>query len=291
MSAEMGYWISVRNTFVEVQAGDLEPKKLSRRTKSCPPQGGDIHLKRHVSSDALSSSSNEDSYSNNEAPIALCDPRPAERPSRKMGSSCMLNGRAPPCAEPQCSSDEALEVAEEPLTTMMIRNIPCCCSNQDVIRDIDAFGFADTYDFFYLPQHRKSNLGYAFINFTSVQLAAEFRERLQGHRFSSGSAVRGNNSKKECTVSPAAVQGLKNNKKHFRRTRVFKSERGPTFYKKDSSEDCQNNVLTPVQKKQVPLFKPEVASVQKHVMEVPFFQPVILFHEVPYFGDHGLMGA
>jgi hypothetical protein len=289
MFAETGYAMFVRNTFVVVEACDAEAKKLSRRTKSCPPQAFGIHLERQDSSSAWTSPSSEGNYSNDVAPH---DPRSAEEvPSRKTPSSYMLDGQAQPCSVRRWSDSSEEAEVDAPVTTMMIRNIPCCCSNQDVIRDIDAFGFADTYDFFYLPQHRKSNLGYAFINFTSVQLAAEFRERLQGHRFSSGSAVRGNNSKKECTVSPAAVQGLKNNKKHFRRTRVFKSERGPTFYKKDSSEDCQKNVLTPVQKKQVPLFKPEVASVQKHVMEVPFFQPVILFHEVPYFGDHGLMGA
>jgi hypothetical protein len=140
---------------------------------------------------------------------------------------------------------------------MMIRNIPCCCSQEDVIEDIDAMGFAGTYDFIYLPRHRKSNLGYAFINFTVSEVALNFRFRMQGYRFSSRTQVGGSSSTKACTVTPAAVQGLAANKKHFRRTRVMKSDRGPTFIQKQDFQAVEDDKVHAVQKEEVPVSKKE----------------------------------
>lgn len=142
---------------------------------------------------------------------------------------------------------------------MMIRNIPCCCSQEDVIEDIDSMGFAGSYDFFYLPRHRKSNLGYAFINFTESEVALNFRFRMQGHKFLARAQVGGSSSQKACTITPAAVQGLNANKKHFRRTRVIKSDRGPTFF--PTGFPKQDAELPPVEKEEIPVFqKAEVSS-------------------------------
>lgn len=114
---------------------------------------------------------------------------------------------------------------EGPPTTMMIRNIPCKCNKQDVLKDIDEKGFQGQYDFFYLPFDRKnkSNLGYAFINFKAPESAESFQGRLDGHRFGRGSD--GNNrSHKVCTISPATVQGLEANLSHFKSKAVLKSK-------------------------------------------------------------------
>eukprot|EP00746_Dinoflagellata_sp_MGD_P023233 gnl/MRDRNA2_/MRDRNA2_154446_c0_seq1.p1 gnl/MRDRNA2_/MRDRNA2_154446_c0~~gnl/MRDRNA2_/MRDRNA2_154446_c0_seq1.p1 ORF type:complete len:250 (+),score=32.42 gnl/MRDRNA2_/MRDRNA2_154446_c0_seq1:89-838(+) len=102
------------------------------------------------------------------------------------------------------------------ITTQMIRNIPCRCTKETILEDINNMGFEGTYDFFYLPndRRRKSNLGYAFINFKTAEAAAYFQQMLSGFKFSTNSRI--SNSHKVCSVSPAAIQGLENNIIHFR---------------------------------------------------------------------------
>jgi hypothetical protein len=112
-----------------------------------------------------------------------------------------------------------------PITTMMLKNIPCRKSQDEVMAHIDKKGFAHKYDFFYLPRDVKfrANLGYAFINFVTPEDAAGFQRELNGYRFAnSGSA-------KACAVVPAHVQGLLNNLAAFKRTEVMRSSRKPYF--------------------------------------------------------------
>merc|ERR1712232_819144 len=95
----------------------------------------------------------------------------------------------------------------------------------EVISLIDQNGFADQYDFFYLPRDVKfrANLGYAFINFLNPESAKRFEAEMNGYRFpSSGSS-------KACAVVSAHVQGLMNNLSAFKRTEVMRSSRKPYF--------------------------------------------------------------
>merc|ERR1712113_258789 len=112
-----------------------------------------------------------------------------------------------------------------PITTMMLKNIPCRKTQEEVIALIDQNGFQDQYDFFYLPRDVKfrANLGYAFINFVTPEDAANFSKELNGYRFS------GSGSTKACAVVPAHVQGLVNNLSAFKRTEVMRSSRKPYF--------------------------------------------------------------
>jgi hypothetical protein len=92
-------------------------------------------------------------------------------------------------------------------TTMMIRNIPCRLSQNDVIEAINACGFADTYDFVYLPTGRhgttsKGNLGYGFVNFKSSQHAEHFGVMFENFQFP------GTSSSKKCTLKYAHLQGF-----------------------------------------------------------------------------------
>lgn len=58
------------------------------------------------------------------------------------------------------------KLANDPRTTLMIRNIPNKYTKDRLLQLIDV-DFMNTYDFFYLPMdfENKCNVGYAFINF------------------------------------------------------------------------------------------------------------------------------
>lgn len=104
---------------------------------------------------------------------------------------------------------------EEPAaTTMQMRNIPNRCSKEEVLEHIDKLGFAGQYDLFHMPldKKRKSNLGFAFINFLEPEAAAKFQQSLKG---TSVSGSRVTSSKKTCTAAPAAVQGIDKYIKHL----------------------------------------------------------------------------
>lgn len=111
------------------------------------------------------------------------------------------------------------------ITTMMLKNIPCRKSQEEVMATIDFESFQGRYDFFYLPRDVKfrANLGYAFVNFLTPEDAANFQSRMNGYRFvNSGSS-------KACQVVPAHVQGVMNNLMAFKRTEVMRSNRKPYF--------------------------------------------------------------
>eukprot|EP00746_Dinoflagellata_sp_MGD_P015827 gnl/MRDRNA2_/MRDRNA2_135380_c0_seq1.p1 gnl/MRDRNA2_/MRDRNA2_135380_c0~~gnl/MRDRNA2_/MRDRNA2_135380_c0_seq1.p1 ORF type:complete len:464 (-),score=63.90 gnl/MRDRNA2_/MRDRNA2_135380_c0_seq1:116-1408(-) len=112
-----------------------------------------------------------------------------------------------------------------PMTTLMIRGIPCSYTQEKMLEILDAAGLQGRYDFFYLPRRsHQSNLGYAFVNFVDMRWTEVCYVKLNGKSLD---AMR---SKKVCTVSPAHIQGLKDLSKHFRHSWVSKSSgRGPVF--------------------------------------------------------------
>jgi len=99
----------------------------------------------------------------------------------------------------------------EPITTMMLRNIPNKYTQNTLLQEVDDLGFAQTYDFFYLPMdvHNRSNVGYAFINFLCPTDAERFRQTFSDHRFQRFQ------SRKISSVCTAHVQGLDQNLRHF----------------------------------------------------------------------------
>lgn len=101
-----------------------------------------------------------------------------------------------------------------PVTTMMIRNIPCRFRQVELMSIIDEMGFEKTYDFFYLPMdsRKNANLGYAFINFESQEVALACQASLDQYMFKT------TNSSKACIVKPADIQGIYNNLKHYRKS-------------------------------------------------------------------------
>ncbi|CAK0906704.1 unnamed protein product [Prorocentrum cordatum] len=122
-------------------------------------------------------------------------------------------------------SDEQPKEGKVPITTMMLKNIPCRKSQEEVAMHIDQKGFSGRYDFFYLPRDVKfrANLGYAFINFLTPEDASQFEQEMNGYRFN------GSGSTKACGERRCASEGLVNNLAAFKRTEVMRSSRKPYF--------------------------------------------------------------
>mmetsp|Transcript_43136 Transcript_43136/g.104067 ORF Transcript_43136/g.104067 Transcript_43136/m.104067 type:complete len:204 (+) Transcript_43136:16-627(+) len=86
------------------------------------------------------------------------------------------------------------------ITTLMIRNIPHTCVEEDMIGAIAEMGFADSYDYICFPKTRNRNTlaGFGFINFVTPELASSFAFAVKKYRFPGASALR-----LRATVAPA----------------------------------------------------------------------------------------
>jgi hypothetical protein len=98
------------------------------------------------------------------------------------------------------------------ITTMMLCDIPCRRTVEQVIEAIDMHGFIDTYDLVYMP-HQKGrrtpsqshNMGYAFVNFKKQEWAMSFMGAFNNFRFP------GSSSAKVSYAKPAHCQGFTSN--------------------------------------------------------------------------------
>jgi len=107
------------------------------------------------------------------------------------------------------------EGAAPPLrSSLKLSNIPRRCGKEELLEAIEAVGFANSYDFFYLPlgPQSKKNHGYAFINFQDSETADRFGAIFSGY------PVRA----KLLDVGPAPLQGLAANLEHFCKTQAAK---------------------------------------------------------------------
>eukprot|EP00928_Gymnodinium_smaydae_P080776 TRINITY_DN64406_c0_g1_i1.p1 TRINITY_DN64406_c0_g1~~TRINITY_DN64406_c0_g1_i1.p1 ORF type:complete len:197 (+),score=17.69 TRINITY_DN64406_c0_g1_i1:81-671(+) len=94
----------------------------------------------------------------------------------------------------------------ETRTLLIIRNIPCKVLKAYLKETLNALGYAGTYDFVNLPTKRngkhgaESNVGYAFVNFMSPNVAYHFKREFEGYQFP------GIRSGKRCSVEYANEQ-------------------------------------------------------------------------------------
>jgi hypothetical protein len=105
----------------------------------------------------------------------------------------------------------------QPITTVMIRNIPNKCSQRELIAELESVGFQGCFDFLYIPLDlgTMSNVGYAFINFTHPVHAALCMELLPKHHFRRQRKVG-----KGVAVCAAHMQGLEANLRHYEKSAV-----------------------------------------------------------------------
>jgi len=92
--------------------------------------------------------------------------------------------------------------SNEPVTSLMLCNLPCRLTQQHLINIIQQLGFSGKYDCIHFPASKGSaNLGYVFVNFITPEDTARFTAAFRSYRFAEFQ------SKKLPEVRPARVQG------------------------------------------------------------------------------------
>lgn len=105
-----------------------------------------------------------------------------------------------------------------PITTLMIRNIPNRYTQRELIAELEDLGFVGAFDFLYIPLDKgtMSNVGYAFVNFTTSDWAQRCMAAFQNYRFKRHRKI----SSKIAAVSVAHIQGLEANLAHYENAAV-----------------------------------------------------------------------
>jgi len=103
-----------------------------------------------------------------------------------------------------------------PITTAMIRNVPNKCTRKQLLDELDRAGLHGSYDFVYMPMDQSTgcNVGYAFVNFVNPEAFDQCVGSLSGRRMFQ--LPSGKKTHKNIIVSPAHLQGLDSNLKHYR---------------------------------------------------------------------------
>lgn len=108
--------------------------------------------------------------------------------------------------------------ADDGRTTVMMRNVPKEYTRAMILELLDRQGFLGSYDLLYLPADFQTelNYGYVFINFTTTENVAWFREHFTG--FNDWIVP----SDRACEVSWSdAAQGLDDNVQRFRNSPIM----------------------------------------------------------------------
>jgi len=138
---------------------------------------------------------------------------------------------------PKATDLEAkFSAGDEPETTGMLRNIPNKYMQEDLLEEIDGQGFLGTYDFFYLPMdvRNHANVGYAFINFLDPADLLRFCRQFENYQFKRAS------SRKLAMVSPAIVQGLRQNVQNLMKKKVAQGQYRPIVMRNGARIDIED---------------------------------------------------
>jgi RNA recognition motif-containing protein len=133
--------------------------------------------------------------------------------------------RTPSVATP-CHHSEGSD-AEETRTTLHVRNLPCYFTRDWFLELVNAQGLSGQYDFVYLPMdfNTRQSIGYAFVNFCSVESALLFRDAMNGYR------TWPIHSNKVCSVQWSQTQGFDKNIKLVRRSDVMRKSGVPDEFR------------------------------------------------------------
>jgi hypothetical protein len=156
-------------------------------------------------------------------PPGLLLPNATEMPAAKIANPVLHNNAAAAAslalgaamAETALTSAGCDQMSWIGVSTVMMRNLPNRLSQKLLISTIDSAGFANTYDFLYLPidPRTHTNRGYAFINFTGKGLGLMFKVKFDGWK------LQNSKSEKNVDVVPAKVQGFEANHKLYSKSR------------------------------------------------------------------------
>merc|ERR1719205_230144 len=113
----------------------------------------------------------------------------------------------------------------------MIRNIACRYSQKDVMIILDQVGLCGTYDFIFVPMcpSKRSNRGYAFVNFRCPEYVDMCRRLVSGQTFGTSE------TEKRCEVTLAHIQGRDNIGHHMSRKVGKKGDYTPLLMSKDGA--------------------------------------------------------
>jgi len=145
------------------------------------------------------------------------------------GSIAATSWNVSECAQEDSQPAENADLP--PGSSVMLRNLPNDYTRTALLELMNAEGFEGKYDFVYLPIDFRSGcgLGYAFINFLSLEIAHEFREHFSGY---SRWTVK---SDKVCQVTWSSLQGLDEHIERFRNSPVMhesvSDEQKPAMFK------------------------------------------------------------
>lgn len=132
---------------------------------------------------------------------------------------------APPSLE--CLGAQEPQKPRQPITTLMVRNLPGFVTPELLAQILDSLGLEDKYDYLHIPSSGKpssmkaTSLGYGFVNFPDEHDAAAFLLAFTGRSFA------GDDSGKTCCVHPASFQGIQANLNHICRHPYLHESRRP----------------------------------------------------------------
>jgi hypothetical protein len=196
------YSVEAKNTFIHAFVEEVQEQSF-QRTKSAPLRFSTSSLESPASPVSSSRGSVSSAGETVCSVSTACDPPAA-------------TGRLTKFAK------QKDEVAKDQFTTVMIRNVPCKYTQEDLIDDIAQY--STLFNFVYLPPSKRSegNVGYAFVNFATPEAAQLFREQFSGHSFPKQPT-----SSKIAEVVFAVLQGLRENMKFYKKSKVRKTDNRP----------------------------------------------------------------
>lgn len=118
-------------------------------------------------------------------------------------------------------------------TTVMIKHIPLKYTQRQLMQEINKKGFADTFDFLYMPADARNhgNRGFAFVNFLDAAIALDFYQKHHGRK------LQKYNMEKTMIILPADLQGFERNVEQYivsRKSRKQVPHAEPAFFRQMS---------------------------------------------------------